>query len=84
MGTTSSWRTIVEVVFDKNDTPCPQRRPYGHVNSNGGTKAGNKKRGIRRKTVSLLEDEGEDEDDEDDGYEQTAVDLLSYSMLYYF
>lgn len=66
METTSSWRMIVEEVFHKQNTPPSQRRPHGHVKA-GVTKKGNKKRGLRARTVSLLDDELEEvvEDDED-------------------
>jgi len=58
---------IVEEVFHKQNTPPSQRRPQGHVKT-GVTKKGNKKRGLRGRTVSLLDDdEGADEEDEEDG-----------------
>jgi hypothetical protein len=58
---------IVEKVFDKQHTPPPQRRPYGHVKK-GTTKKGNTKRGLRTRPVDLLDEEGssDDDDDEDD------------------
>jgi hypothetical protein len=66
MGTTSSWRIIVEDVFEKHNTPFSQRRPNGHVKT-GATKKGNKKRGLRGRVVSLLDDdEGLDEEDDED------------------
>ena len=67
MGTTSSWRMIVEKVFEKQNTPPPQRRPTGHVKQ-ASTKKGNKKRGLRTRLASLLgeEDGPEDDEDEDD------------------
>jgi hypothetical protein len=55
---------IVEEVFNKQNTPPSQRRPQGHVKT-GVTKKGNKKRGLRGRTVSLLDDQ-EDADKEDD------------------
>lgn len=62
MVTTSSWKMRVEKVFDKQNTPPYQRRPKGHVNTRV-TKRGNKKRGWRERSLSLLdEDEGGDED----------------------
>lgn len=58
---------IVEEVFHKQNTPPFQRRPPGHVKT-GVTKKGNKKRGLRGRTVSLLDDdEGADEEDDEDG-----------------
>lgn len=67
METTSSWRMIVEEVFNKRNTPPSQRRPHGHVKT-GVTKKGNKKRGLRARAVSLLDDEmAEAEEDEDGG-----------------
>lgn len=58
---------IVEVIFDEQNTPSPQRRPNGHVKS-GATKKGNKKRGLRGRLVSLLDEEegSEEADDEED------------------
>jgi hypothetical protein len=57
---------IVEVIFDKEYTPQFQRRPDGHVKQ-GSTKKGNKRRGLRARLVSLLDEEdGSDDDDEDD------------------
>ena len=59
---------IVEEVFHNQNTPPSQRRPQGHVKT-GVTKKGNKKRGLRGRIVSLLDDdEGADEEDEEDGY----------------
>jgi hypothetical protein len=57
---------IVEEVFHKKNTPPSQRRPHGHVKT-GVTKKGNKKRGLRARTESLLDDEVADvvEEDED-------------------
>jgi hypothetical protein len=58
---------IVEEVFNKQNTPPSQRRPQGHVKT-GVTKKGNKKRGLRGRTVSLLDDEeGVDKEDDEDG-----------------
>jgi hypothetical protein len=58
---------IVEVIFDEQYTPTPQRRPNGHVRK-GSTKKGNKKRGLRARLVGLLNelDGLEDDDEEDD------------------
>jgi hypothetical protein len=58
---------IVEEVFDKQHTPSPQRRPYGHLKK-GTTKNGNKRRSLRTRLVSLLDEEdgSDDEDYEDD------------------
>lgn len=58
---------IVEEVFNKRNTPHSQRRPHGHVKT-GVTKKGNKKRGLRARAVSLLDDEAAEvvEEDEDD------------------
>lgn len=59
---------IVEEVFNKRNTPPSQRRPHGHVKT-GVTKKGNKKRGLRGRAVSLLDDEAAEvvvEEDEDD------------------
>jgi hypothetical protein len=58
---------IVEKVFDKQHTPSPQRRPYGHLKK-GTTKNGNKRRSLRTQMVSLLDEEdgSDDEDNEDD------------------
>jgi hypothetical protein len=59
---------IVEEVFEKRSTPPSQRRPQGHFKTRM-TKKGNKKRGLRERTVSLLEDEeGVDEGVDEDGY----------------
>jgi len=60
---------IVEKGFDYQNTPLSQRRPYGHVKT-GVTKKGNKKRGLRARAVSLLDDDegSEDEDDEDEWF----------------
>ena len=59
---------IVEEVFEKQNTPPSQRRPNGHVKT-GATKKGNKKRGLRGRVVSLMDDdEGEDEDKDGDGW----------------
>jgi hypothetical protein len=58
---------IVEEVFENWNTPPSQRRPQGHVKT-GVTKKGNKKRGLRGRTMSLLEDEeGADEEVDEDG-----------------
>jgi len=66
VATTSSWKMRVEKVFEKQNTPPYQRRPKGHVHTRV-TKRGNKKRGSRGRSLSLLdEDEGVDEDDEED------------------
>ena len=56
----------VEEVFNKRNTPPSQRRPHGHVRT-GVTKKGNKKRGLRARAVSLLDDEAVEvvEEDED-------------------
>lgn len=71
----------VEEVFDKQDTPPPQRRPNGHVRT-GVTKKGNKKRGLRARLVGLLDEEValDEEDEEDDGL-VTTVDLLRRSSV---
>ena len=62
----------VEEVFDKQNTPPSQRRPKGHVRT-GATKKGNKKRGLRHRLVSLLDEEGGlDEEDEEDGWPQNG------------
>jgi hypothetical protein len=55
------------VVFDKQHTPPPQRRPHGHVRK-GSTKKGNTKRGFRARLIGLLDEEdgSDDEDKEDD------------------
>jgi hypothetical protein len=64
--TTSSWKMRVETVFDQQNTPPYQRRPKGHVTTRV-TKRGNKKRGTRERSLSLLdEDEGGEQDDEED------------------
>lgn len=57
----------VEEVFEKKNTPLPQRRPNGHVTT-GVTKRGNKKRSLRGSLASLLDEEDCDaEDDDEDG-----------------
>jgi hypothetical protein len=68
------------VVFEKQYTPTPQRRPNGHVRK-GSTKKGNKKRGLRARLVGLLDevDRFEDDDEEDsrsrDGRPPAMADL---------
>ena len=62
----------VENVFHNENTPPLQRRrsnPTHCKSVSGTTKRGNKKRGLRRRVVGLLDEEGaSDEDvDEDDG-----------------
>jgi hypothetical protein len=58
---------IVEEVFNKRNTPPSQRRPQGHVKT-GVTKKGNKKRGLRGRTVSLSDaEEGAEKEDDEDG-----------------
>lgn len=66
MGTTSSWRTRLEVVFDQRESPLYQRRPYGHPTRRG-TKRGCKKRSLRARLLSLLgEESGANEEDDED------------------
>jgi hypothetical protein len=61
---------IVEKVVFEDRTPTLQRRPNGHMNRNGGTKRGNKKRGARRRVLEFLGDKSNsDEDDEEDDEE---------------
>ncbi|KAI1528781.1 hypothetical protein PtrSN002B_009395, partial [Pyrenophora tritici-repentis] len=64
--------------------PLSQRRPHGHVKT-GVTKKGNKKRGLRARAVSLLEDDesSEDEDDQDEWY-LAAVYLLRRPVTFRF
>lgn len=67
---------IVEVVFNEQSTPSPQRRPNGHMKT-GATKKGNKRRGFRGRRVTLLDEEevSEEETDENDWF-PAAIDLL--------
>ncbi|KAK1915654.1 hypothetical protein P3342_003464 [Pyrenophora teres f. teres] len=64
--------------------PLSQRRLHGHVKT-GVTKKGNKKRGLRARAVSLLEDDesSEDEDDEDEWF-WAVVDLLRRLVTFRF
>lgn len=60
----------VEEVFEKQNTPPSQRRPAGHVKT-GATKKGNKKRSLRGRAVSLLNYEGDDEEDDEDDWSRS-------------
>jgi len=75
---------IVEKVFDYQNTLLSQRRLQGHVKTRA-TKKGNKKRGLRACAVSLLDDEydSENEDDEDEWF-WTAADLLRLLVTSHF
>lgn len=55
-------------VFYQRIERLPQRRPSGHAVGKHGTKRGNKKRGLRARVLSLLDEEGasDEEDEEDD------------------
>jgi hypothetical protein len=67
---------MLEVLHDEKYTPPSQRRPNGHVVL-GGTKKGNKKRGLRVRLAGLLEKELEaDEEEEEDDLTSMTVDLL--------
>jgi hypothetical protein len=55
----------VEKVFDKKYMPYSQRRPSGR-SVKASTKRGNKKRGLRARLVSLLDEVSESEDDEEE------------------
>jgi hypothetical protein len=56
---------MLEVVHDQKYNTPPQRRPNGQAVI-GGTKRGNKKRGLRMHSSSLDEDLECGEDDEED------------------
>ena len=78
MGITSSWKMIVEEVFERQEIPPVQRRPNGHIKT-GATKKGSKKRALRGRLVSLVDEEGlSDEDDDGHDWPLPVVDLLRW------
>lgn len=56
---------MLEVVHDQKYNAPPQRRPNGHA-AIGGTKRGNKKRGLRTRSSIIEEGLQSDEEDEED------------------
>jgi len=56
---------ILEVFHDQRYNTPPQRRPNGHAVF-GGTKKGNKKRGLRTRSSMKDEELGSDEEEEED------------------
>lgn len=64
----------VEVVPDEHNTSPSQRRPNGHLRS-GATKKGNKKRGLRARSTSLIDEEEGLEDDQEEDDKPLSDDL---------
>jgi hypothetical protein len=65
----------IEEVFDERDKAPSQRRPKGHVRFVG-TKKGNKRRGLRGRLESLLDEEGEVDEEEEEDKRLAAAGLL--------